>query len=397
MRRVRGDGGAVAVLVALLSVVLFGFGALVIDVGALYSERRQLQNGSDAGALAVAQSCAGGSCGAFLADAENFASGNAVDKRSRVQSDEVCGLGPGLPACTDPPAGLGGSGYVRVTARTRETDGTTLVPPTLARVIVPVYNGTDVNASSTVIWGAPGGLTSAIPVTFSLCEWKKFTSDGTKLAPAPDYAVHTDLGYSTSWLKDSGSTYERTFYTHDTKAASEGVETACPASPPGGDTGGSFGWLSDEKTGTSGTCSATTTLSPSGEPGYENKPGNTVPKECKKGDFPKPGTVVYIPIYDYFTAGSDVEVDEVDKNGKTSKATGQHVWYHVAGYAVFYVTGYNLQLPQGGDEKSLVTGSFPCGGQERCMSGFFTAGLAPGTGPVVDGPSYGANITQLVF
>ena len=33
----RGDDGAVAVMVALLSLVLFGFGALVIDVGALYS------------------------------------------------------------------------------------------------------------------------------------------------------------------------------------------------------------------------------------------------------------------------------------------------------------------------------------------------------------------------
>ena len=44
-------------------VVLIGVGALVIDSGALYAERRQLQNGADAAALAVAQDCADGHCG----------------------------------------------------------------------------------------------------------------------------------------------------------------------------------------------------------------------------------------------------------------------------------------------------------------------------------------------
>ncbi len=45
------DRGAVLVWVALMIVVLLGVGALVIDVGALYAERRQLQNGADAAAL----------------------------------------------------------------------------------------------------------------------------------------------------------------------------------------------------------------------------------------------------------------------------------------------------------------------------------------------------------
>jgi len=54
-QRLRRDDGAVAVITALLMVALLGFAAVSVDVGANYAERRQLQNGADAAALAVAQ------------------------------------------------------------------------------------------------------------------------------------------------------------------------------------------------------------------------------------------------------------------------------------------------------------------------------------------------------
>ena len=54
------ERGAVLVWVALMLTVLIGVGALVIDAGALYTEKRQLQNGADAAALAVAADCANG-------------------------------------------------------------------------------------------------------------------------------------------------------------------------------------------------------------------------------------------------------------------------------------------------------------------------------------------------
>ena len=61
MRRLIGRGrrerGAVAVVVALCMVVLMGFVAISVDVGSIYSDQQQLQNGADAGALAIAQSC----------------------------------------------------------------------------------------------------------------------------------------------------------------------------------------------------------------------------------------------------------------------------------------------------------------------------------------------------
>ena len=50
------EKGIVVVFIAAAVVVLVGMAALVIDVGAIRDEKRQLQNGADAAALAVAQS-----------------------------------------------------------------------------------------------------------------------------------------------------------------------------------------------------------------------------------------------------------------------------------------------------------------------------------------------------
>ena len=56
------DEGAVTMIVAVVLAggVLLGMAALTVDVGLIHAERRELQNGADAGALAVAQQCAVG-------------------------------------------------------------------------------------------------------------------------------------------------------------------------------------------------------------------------------------------------------------------------------------------------------------------------------------------------
>lgn len=53
--RSRSDDGAIAILVALLSVVLFGFGALVVDIGHAQQVRSQAQSAVDAASLAGVQ------------------------------------------------------------------------------------------------------------------------------------------------------------------------------------------------------------------------------------------------------------------------------------------------------------------------------------------------------
>lgn len=55
------QGGAAGVLVSILMLVLIGAGAIAVDVGQIYAERAELQNGADAGALAAAQLCASSS------------------------------------------------------------------------------------------------------------------------------------------------------------------------------------------------------------------------------------------------------------------------------------------------------------------------------------------------
>ncbi len=58
--RLRAEGGQVMVFVALLVPVLFGLGAIVIDIGNWYVHKRHLQTQVDAAALAGATKFGGG-------------------------------------------------------------------------------------------------------------------------------------------------------------------------------------------------------------------------------------------------------------------------------------------------------------------------------------------------
>ncbi len=68
----RDEGGQVVVIVALMFTVLLGFTALGVDVGRYYAERRYLQDGADAAALACARAYAlgGTSASAWAAGEE---------------------------------------------------------------------------------------------------------------------------------------------------------------------------------------------------------------------------------------------------------------------------------------------------------------------------------------
>ena len=88
------------------------------------------------------------------------------------------------------------------------------------------------------------------------------------------------------------------------------------------------------------------------------------------------GQVIQIPVYD-------------DTNG----LNGSNGEYHIKGYAAFYLTGYSINGLF--KEKSLKTGSFPCGGSESCISGFFVSGelVAGGT---IGGPSMGVTVISVI-
>lgn len=152
------DRGAVMIWFAASVVVSLGMGALVIDMGALWTERRQLQNGADASALAVAIECAEGMCPAAQQIAQDYADLNASDGNSSI--DSICGLAfPHLVACASQPAEVPTSahGFVEVITGTRNGPGSS--QDELKYLLAPVLDGTNtgkhVTARAVAIWGSP--------------------------------------------------------------------------------------------------------------------------------------------------------------------------------------------------------------------------------------------------
>lgn len=98
MRRIRigrSERGVAAPITAFLMVFLLGMAAFAVDVGSMYSEHAQLQNGADAAAIAIAQKCsklAAGTCPADqTAYAAQFANGNTLDSHGQAIIATVSG------------------------------------------------------------------------------------------------------------------------------------------------------------------------------------------------------------------------------------------------------------------------------------------------------------------
>jgi len=322
MRRVRGgQRGATAIVAALLAVPLFGIGALVVDVGAIYQERRELQNGADAAALALARNCAGpAGCGPIDSTAGALADANANDDSSNV--DEICGDGPGLTACAVPPdVPAGADGYVRVATSTRTGGGLSELTYGLARTLTD-ETGATVRADAVVAWGAPGSKVTT-QLTISLCEYDAFTDpDGDGIAT---FAVGPPF---------SGT--PRTVYFHSTSAAG-----TCPAGPSGADLPGGFGWLESVDCGA---------LIGAGN-WVPDKTGNAVPNDCHPSDWRD--KTILLPIYD-----------------QTNGLSGSNGSYHIAGFAAFHVVGY--RFPSEKWPNNMKCKKSESNGSTTCLVGHFT-------------------------
>jgi len=358
----RDESGAVAIVIAvLMASVLLGLGAVVLDIGSLYGERRQLQNGADAAAVAVAQGCAppaacdsltsnGGTAGKYAGD-NDFHDGKAG-------IDLVCGTAPGLggcPAkqgawdCVPPPSSgaLAGAPYVQVQTSTLTASGSTLLPPILARALSgnSSYNGSTVRACARASFGAASAL-AALPLTVSDCTFIK----ALPLKPAPPPVSTPSL-----------------YYVHD--STNKGAD-ACTDPHSGNAIPGGFGYLST----TSGQCLAQSDTAN----WFPDSTGNSPPNPCSDADFQALlGTIVDVPIYD-------------NVNG----LPGSNGKYQILGYAGFYFTGYQL----GGSfkQKDIVTHTYPCSPPDTCVSGFFTSNPRPRAG-IVGGPpgSTGVVVVQI--
>ena len=156
--RLGDERGVSAVLVCLLLVPMFGFGAIAVDVGALYAERTRLQLAADAAALAVAADCARGDCGDMATTAQQMVTANVGA------------------ADADPPVLTSDPDTVTVTGGA----------PT-EHWFAPVlgYDSTELTASATVSWGAPERGIAVLPLTFSWCEFQQQTQGGVPSETTP--------------------------------------------------------------------------------------------------------------------------------------------------------------------------------------------------------------------
>jgi hypothetical protein len=351
MRRLRDDDrGALGVMIGILLGfgVLLGMGAIVIDVGIIYQERAELQNGADAGALAVARSCATDGSTCLVNKANYYANHNAKDVISTV--DSVCGFDENsvLPSCpsstgavTDCPAEPpSGTTYVDVHTSTQTAGGDTLLPPVFARTLLgnEGYEGTRVGACARAAWGPPKTATT-IALTISWCEWSIETDDGTVYGPD----AHTVLTL------------------HDPKASG----TECPGHN-GMDGPGEFGWVDEADNNCSVLINNNT---------YSSDTGASAGKDCKTAlaEAWTSRQPVWLPIYTKVSG------------------TGTGGTYTLSGFAGFVITGYWLP---GASKADWLKPETECSGSAKCVAGYFVEGLMPSTG-TIGGPDLGARIVQL--
>ncbi len=323
----RNERGAMAIAIAIMTLVIGAVAMIVVDAGAIYEERRDLQTGAEFAALEVATRCAAGdlSCPDSVGAqpfADSRASANANDLAATVNAADIV---------FSPAECSGLPNEVRVTAHTEDAgpnvDGDTgTVDHWFARLFGNA--GTAVSADACAAWGNPGGA-GALPITFSVCEWDDMTGGGTV------WGVYNII------------------YLHNTTGGGGDIGGNPNAGEcefgPGQDIDGS----GDRGPGGFGYLESTNCYAEINAGGFvEGRPGTGNPQQvlgCSLG-----GVLhqqILIPIFD----------DLVD----SSYCPGTHACYHIYGFASFYVEDVDFNgMPWANNENI-------CASQDRCLGGWF--------------------------
>lgn len=363
------DEGAVAVIMAILLAggVLLGMAALVVDVGQIFAEKRQLQNGADAVALAAAQECVKNpaTCQPGTSLLGNSAIASSLRKyaqdNARGTSDVTCAK---VGQCSDSTADYDrlnrcpsqtGKNYVEARTRTLKSNNSTFLPPVFGRAVLGSnYAGTTVTSCAQAGWFGISAAAS-FKFTLSVCEWEKYTSAG--YADPPPYS---------SPPPGEVKSREQVITYHDVS------QLDCRSGPfltPGG-----FGWLAPKK----GACDVVWDLSQSARPGWLLGEDGAAPADgCPLALSNNLYTIVYLPVHD--------QIDTV--NGKT--------WYHIKGFAAFVLTGWaNIQGIK--DHPGFAHQTCNANG-DKCFFGVFTSALLPDA-PVSSDPGsdLGARTIKLI-
>ncbi|MEP6648392.1 MAG: Tad domain-containing protein [Lapillicoccus sp.] len=438
--RRRRDRGAAALIVTVLfaSGVLLGCAALTVDVGQLYSERRQLQNGADAAALSLAQICAAGGACSF-SDADSAALGaNRISKLNNANAKDdyaafnstfkasydngLCGRATALPSCAAPtgslldcpplPSWLSANAaipYVEVHNLTQtDASGNHILPTAFGRAVTG-FSGAAVSSCSRAAWGTPAGPpTPTIPVAISGCEWR-YNTNGTVNGTGGSYyagpiynGVAGNYGYNGGALQATWPTASKQKDPADTPNLGgeitiwiENPETnqnsngkndkyppVCPWSENMGnanhDLPGGFGYL---ETDPSNSCLPL--VMGANRDWYHSDPGNSVTCDINK----YVGTVVSVPIFDCtstYLPGAPVTDCHL--------GNGTNAYYHRQGFAKFYLSGFSLNVkgkPANFHNSLIPPNKAPCNGGDSCISGWFVKDSVDAA--AIGGPPGGSN------
>lgn len=330
----RRERGASAVLVAVMLVPLIGAGAIAVDVGALVSERAQLQNGVDGAAMALAAACA--------KDEATCASGATTKAQSYVDGNATL---PYDPTANAPSIDTGGN-VVTVTA---EAD----VEHYLASVIDGPGSET-VWASGSAEYGTPVAG-STLPLAIGACEFDDFPPI------------------------DPDATPTKILVQYNTEARS-GCD---PTYSPGG-----FGWLDAVD------CAADIDLT-AGSIWHKADRGNNLSKSgCDVGSG-DPDTdlalrldsTVLIPIYDSFKKVNST-------CSEANLASGGTICFHIEKFAAFVLTGFKLS----GSNAYTDSTAPRCNGSCRGLQGYFVKYVSVDEAfELGDGDSEGLSVVRMII
>jgi len=358
-QRGRDERGAVVVLVTMLlgGGVLLGIAALVVDVGQLYQERAELQNGADSAAIGVAKTCALGACNPDAAT--SYADANASQLTGGTAGvSQVCGSGamggcpPSTGAMTDCPPPPVGVNYVDVNTSTLTASGSTLLPPVFAATLLgnSSYQGSTVRACAQAEWGPPASAT-AVALTISACEWDQATQQGAAFPPGPPQQPAPSADQVLTLNAGNGS--------------------GCATEPADADGPSTFGQVNHPR----GNCTL-----PIGGSTFPGRARPFVSFSCQLilQNAQQNQTPILVPVY-------------VSVSGAPSNAT-----YTLDGFADFVVTGYHLPGPDGSyfDAQDWLDAANDCQGTDYCLNGYFVQGVAPFTGSL-GGTNLGVSVINL--
>lgn len=335
--KLKGDSerGGVAVLVAIVMTVLLGFAALAVDVGMLYSEKAQLRNGADAAALLIAQKCAKDptdvECSTTSTQASSITSSNALDSLSNVESIILDTA----------------NRKVTVTAGAQEAGK---APNTVSLFFAKALGiaTSEVNASSSVIWGSPAAGTTPFPLAFSVCQVSGMVDGSAQLLQNHSANNNPD----------------------------------CPLGPSGQTVPGGFAWIVQDP----GVCGGSVDIEVN-ESGSDT--GNDGPSNCD---------TILNGWASELNAGRDVTVLLPVYYAVTG--TGSGASYDLMAFAAFSVKGWKFRggssLPLTFRNRTDFAGSLACTGDCRGIIGKFIkyVSLSDGyrLGPV---DPYGATIVRM--